>query len=277
MKTSAKITKKRPFSPASNPEEGPDRSLNADQQEKHQKNMHDAALIAELMRYKAEKAKKEQNQQTLFKAIGLCLSLVLVLMAFESRFYESSDNKDLFNKDIVIDKIMDVPVTEQPPPPQPMIQQPQIVEVANEEDIVEEIIFTLDIQVTEETKITAPVITDFGIKPEEEKPDEIFTIVENQPEPKGGYSAFYDFISNNLKYPQRAIISGIEGKVFVQFVVEKDGSLTDIQVIRGIGFGCDEEAVRVISNAPKWIPGRQRGRPVRVKMILPIHFKFVQR
>jgi periplasmic protein TonB len=277
MKTSAKITKKRPFSPANNPEEGTGRSPSADQQEQHHKNMHDAALIAELMRYKAEKAKKEQNQQSLFKAIGLCLSLVLVLMAFESRFYESSDNKDLSSKDAVIDKIMDVPVTEQPPPPQPMVQQPQIVEVANEEEIVEEIIFTLDIQVTEETKITAPVVTDFGIKPEEEKPDEIFTIVENQPEPNGGYSAFYDFISNNLKYPQRAIISGIEGKVFVQFVVEKDGSLTDIQVIRGIGFGCDEEAVRVLSNAPKWIPGKQRGRPVRVKMILPIHFKFVQR
>jgi periplasmic protein TonB len=277
MKTSAKTTKKRPFSPASNPEEGTDRSLNADQQEKHHQNLHDAALIDELIRYKAEKIKKEQNLQSLFKAIGLCLSLVMVLVAFESKFYESSDNNDLSHKDMMIDNMMDIPVTEQPPPPQPVIQQPQIVEVANEEEIVEEIIFTLDIQVTEETKVSAPVISDMGIQPEEEKPDEIFTIVENQPEPYGGYKTFYDFISNNLKYPQRAISSGIEGKVYVQFVVEKDGSLTDIQVLRGIGFGCDEEAVRVLSDAPKWISGKQRGKPVRVKMILPIHFKFIQR
>jgi protein TonB len=85
------------------------------------------------------------------------------------------------------------------------------------------------------------------------------------------------YVSENLKYPVKASRMDIQGRVFVQFVVEKDGSLTDIQVVKGIGAGCDEEAVRVIKNAPRWEPGKQRGRPVRVKMILPIVFKLYER
>jgi periplasmic protein TonB len=274
MKTSATKTKKGTFSPVENPEES---SINADQQHEQHQNLHTAAIINELIHSKAEKVKRESSQQMLFRAIGLCLSIMFVLLAFESKFYDKAGEDELTGKSLVVDNILDIPVTEQPPPPQPVVQQPQIIEVANEEEIVDEIIFTLDIEVTEETKISAPVNVDMGIKPEEEKTEEIFTIVENQPEPNGGYKAFYDYISNNLKYPRAAIHAGMEGKVFVQFVVEKDGSLTDFQVIRGIGFGCDEEAVRVLSSAPKWIPGKQRGRPVRVRMILPIHFKFVQR
>ena len=103
--------------------------------------------------------------------------------------------------------------------------------------------------------------------------DEIFTIVEDQPTPPGGMSAFYKYVATSLRYPAQARRMGIEGKVFVQFVVGKDGTLTDVQAIKGIGAGCDEEAVRVISRAKKWSPGKQRGRPVRVRMILPITFK----
>ena len=85
--------------------------------------------------------------------------------------------------------------------------------------------------------------------------------------------AFYKYISTNLRYPDQARKMGVEGKVFVQFIVDKDGSITDVQAIKGIGEGCDEEAVRVIEGSNKWIPGKQRGRPVKVKMILPITFK----
>ena len=86
-------------------------------------------------------------------------------------------------------------------------------------------------------------------------------------------SAFYKYVATTLRYPAQARRMGIEGKVFVQFVVDKDGSLTDVQAIKGIGAGCDEEAVRVISKAKKWKPGKQRGRAVKVRMILPITFK----
>ena len=108
---------------------------------------------------------------------------------------------------------------------------------------------------------------------EEEEVEEIFTIVEDQPTPDGGMAAFYQFVQKNLKYPAQARRMGIEGKVFVQFVVDKNGTLTEVQAVKGIGAGCDEEAVRVIEGAPKWKPGKQRGRSVKVRMILPITFK----
>jgi TonB family protein len=102
---------------------------------------------------------------------------------------------------------------------------------------------------------------------------EIFTIVEDQPAPYSGMGEFYQYVQANLKYPAQARRMGIEGKVFVQFVVAKDGSLTDVKAVKGIGAGCDAEAVRVISSSPKWKPGIQRNRAVNVRMILPITFK----
>ena len=80
---------------------------------------------------------------------------------------------------------------------------------------------------------------------------------------------------NNIKYPEVARTSGITGTVYVQFVVEKDGSISDVKVVRGIGGGCDEEAVRVVKSMPRWKPGKQRGQPVRVYFTLPIEFKLM--
>ena len=103
--------------------------------------------------------------------------------------------------------------------------------------------------------------------------DEVFMVVEDQPTPEGGMGAFYEYIAENMKYPTEARQKGIEGKVFVQFVVDKDGSLTDVKALKGIGGGCDEEAVRVIEEAPVWNPGQQRGKSVRVRMVMPITFR----
>ena len=106
------------------------------------------------------------------------------------------------------------------------------------------------------------------------KPDsKIFTIVENQPVPKGGMSKYYEYVQSNLKYPSIAKQMGLEGKVFVQFVVDPNGKITNVQAVKGIGGGCDEEAVRVIKESPIWEPGTQRGTAVNVRMILPITFK----
>jgi protein TonB len=113
--------------------------------------------------------------------------------------------------------------------------------------------------------------------PEEEKAEEIFTIVEQSPEPKMGMSAFLAYLYENVKYPEKALRLEVQGKVFVQFVVNADGTLTDFEVIRGIGAGCDEEALRVLKAAEPWNPGKQRGKPVRVRMILPIHFVYKDR
>ncbi len=83
---------------------------------------------------------------------------------------------------------------------------------------------------------------------------------------------FYQHIAQNLKYPEEAVEAKVEGKVYVQFIVSKDGSLRDVLAIKGIGNGCDEEAVRVIAMAENWNPGLQRGRPVDVRMVVPITF-----
>ena len=89
----------------------------------------------------------------------------------------------------------------------------------------------------------------------------------------GGMETFYEYIQKNLKYPEQARKLGIEGKVFVEIIVGPDGKLTHVKAVKGIGGGCDEEAVRVISNSSKWQPGLQDGKAVNVKMILPITFK----
>jgi len=102
---------------------------------------------------------------------------------------------------------------------------------------------------------------------------ELFTVVEDMPEYVGGMNAFYQYIASEIEYPSEARQTGIQGKVFVQFVVEKDGSITDVQVIKGIGGGCDDEAVRVVENSSAFKPGKQRGKPVRVRMVMPITFQ----
>ncbi len=206
----------------------------------------------------------------LFLNIGLVVSLVLVITAFEWKYYDDGSLVDLGQVDDEFEDIMDIPPTEQPPPPPPAIQQPEIIEVPDEEEIEDEIEIDLDIEVTEETAIEEVV---FEEAPEEEVADEIFTVVEQQPIPDGGMAAFYKYVGKHLKYPAQARRMGIEGRVFVQFVVDKDGSITSVQSVKGIGAGCDEEAVRVIKGAPRWKPGKQRGRPVKVRMILPITFK----
>lgn len=102
--------------------------------------------------------------------------------------------------------------------------------------------------------------------------DPVFTVVEVDAEYVGGEKARLAFLNENLKYPEEARKAGVQGGVYVTFIVEKDGSLTDVKVVNGIGYGCDEEAVRVIKMMPNWIPGKQRGKPVRVQFNLPFRF-----
>lgn len=104
--------------------------------------------------------------------------------------------------------------------------------------------------------------------------DEVFTAVEEQPTFQGGGNdAFMEYITKNIRYPEEAKQKDIQGRVYVQFVIEKDGTITNVVIVKGIGGGVDEEAKRVVESSPKWTPGKQRGNPVRVRMILPIEFR----
>ena len=96
--------------------------------------------------------------------------------------------------------------------------------------------------------------------------------IENYPEFPGGHSAFIKFLSRNLKYPANAVERGIEGKVLISFIIEKNGRLSNIKILRGIGYGCDEEAIRVLEKSPEWKPGIQNKQKVRVAYTLPINF-----
>lgn len=205
-----------------------------------------------------------------FLSIGLLVTMALVVTAFEWKQYEEN-LVDLQGKNMnTFEEVMEVPPTEQPPPPPPQVQQPQVVEVPDEEEIKEDIKVNLDVEVTDQTKIEEIVVQ--AAEPEEES-DQIFTIVEESATPKGGMAAFYKYVSDKIKYPPQARRMGIEGRVFVEFVIGKDGTLTEVRAIKGIGAGCDEEAVRIVQSAPPWNPGKQRGKPVKQRYTLPIIFK----
>lgn len=210
-----------------------------------------------------------QEKSGLFFNIGLVVGLVLVISAFEWKFKESGALADLGMVAASIDELLIIPPTIQPPPPPPRLQHPQVIEIENDELIDEEIDFHLDIEATEETVIEDIVY----VEPEKEETEEVVLFPEQQATPVGGFQAYYAAIGKNLKYPKAAERMGIEGKVFVQFVVDKDGSVTDVQVLKGIGGGCDEEAVRIIKEGPKWNPGKQRGRAVKVRMVIPVVFQ----
>lgn len=216
-------------------------------------------------------AKADLTRKTfLFFNVGLVTSLSLTIFAFTFKTADDASTKHLANQQTLLEEIVDVPVTEQLPPPPPKVELPQIVEVPDDTNIEEEINVDIDMEKVPTEVVNTPAHVEVEI--EEEDPNEVFTIVEEGAGPVGGMSAFNEFLAKNMVYPRQASRMGVEGKVFVQFVVERDGSITNVQAIKGIGAGCDEEAVRVVKLAPKWKPGKQRGKPVRQKMILPINF-----
>jgi len=158
-------------------------------------------------------------------------------------------------------------------------QKPQPVEVPKQTTQIE--IVKDDVEVEDKLDINAEVdqaeeIVEY-VAPEVEEEEiveqEIFMVVEEMPEFPGGIAKLGDYLAKNIKYPQMARESGVQGKVFITFVVEPDGHVSNVKVVRGIGAGCDEEAVRVIKNMPKWKPGKQRGKAVRVSYNVPVNFK----
>jgi protein TonB len=213
-----------------------------------------------------------ESKKFIFTQIGLVIALAVILVAFEWKSYEKTV-QDLGVRQVDNTAEDIIPITEQkikPPPPPPPKQVVKINVV--EDDIEVEDDIDIDVEADENTEVQeyiAPVKVD-----EEESAEEtqIFMVVESMPEFPGGESSLYKYLAENIKYPQMAKESGIQGRVFVTFVVERDGKVTDVRVLRGIGGGCDEEAIRVVKGMPKWTPGKQRGKSVRVQYNLPVKF-----
>ncbi|MDR2907615.1 MAG: energy transducer TonB [Bacteroidales bacterium] len=203
--------------------------------------------------------------------IGLVVTLAGVLVAFEWKSYDAVDMSGL-ERQVQMEEEEIVIQTEQntPPPPPPPPQ-----EVITELEIVADDEVADDIEVSVETdqEEVAEVYIAPVVEAEEEAPEEqIFQVVEENPGYPGGEQARQEYLGNNIKYPAIARESGIAGTIYITFVVERDGSITDVKVVRGIGGGCDEEAIRVVQGMPKWAPGKQRGKAVRVQFMMPIKF-----
>lgn len=189
-------------------------------------------------------------------------------MAFEWKTKGISSTVRLETSSAAFAEVLEVPITNQATPPPPKLSTPTIIEIPDEEEIQEIIDINLDIEISE------PIVENlvFSETPEEEVADEVFNVVEVMPSFPGGSSKFNEFISQNLKYPKKALRANVEGKVIVSFIVEANGNLSDIEVVKGIGYDCDEEAVRVLLTTPDWIPGQQMGRNVKVRVLLPLTF-----
>lgn len=216
-------------------------------------------------------------RQLIFQ-LGLVVAIAVVIALFEFPDYEQQQLVKLQHSEVVFEEMQDIPLTVQAPPPPPKIQQPEIVEVADHEEIEQKIEVDFSMEANEEMIITR---TEEMVLLEEEEAreevvDEIFEIVEEPARPVNGYPAFYAWVAENLKYPRKALDMHVGGRVFIKFVVDKDGTITMAEVVRGIGYGCDEEALRVLNGAPKWQPGKQRGRNVRQQMVIPIVFRMAE-
>lgn len=202
--------------------------------------------------------------------LGLVCSLGLVLVAFEWKAYDQGkilvlkDSSDAWED-------LDIPVTIQtPPPPPPPPVQVEIIQIPDDIEIDKVPDFHMDINVSETDEIKSvelegpPIIDDA---------DEIIDFVEVQASFNGGMDAWYAYLNKNLKYPAQARRMGVEGVVIVRFVVNTDGSVQDIELLRTIGGGCDEVAKTVIENSPNWIPGKMGSQAVRSRMTMPIRFR----
>ena len=220
---------------------------------------------------KSPKANLE-NKKLMFMQIGLIISLIVAWLAFEYKSYDKREiDPSLLRQAEVIEEDL-VEITKQEevkPQPVEMPKQTTQLEIVDDDVEVEDIEINVETDQNEVIEEYVPV----EVEEEEVVEAEVFTIVEQMPSFPGGDAKMYEYLGKNIKYPQIARETGIQGRVFVNFVVEPDGSVSNVKVLRGIGGGCDEEAMRVVKAMPKWSPGKQRGKTVRVSYTLPVVFK----
>ena len=220
---------------------------------------------------KSPKARLEDKKFT-YVLMGLILVLSICYVAFE--WTEKEVTKYEVAEDLAfIDEEIDIQQTTQetpPPPPPPAVQEVEVLNVV-EDDVETE---TIEINTEDDEDVEVVIAPPVEAPVEEEEEETIFMVVESMPEFPGGQQALFKFLAENVKYPVIAQENGIQGRVICQFVVNKDGSIVDVQAVRSSGEpSLDKEAIRVIKSMPKWKPGKQRGKPVRVKYTVPVNFR----
>lgn len=222
---------------------------------------------------KSPKADLDSKRLT-FALIGLVVSLFIVWRVFEIKSYDKRTLENLQRTVEIIEEEMVEITKQEAPKPQAPAPKPQATQIQVVEDDVEvEDEIDINAEVSQEEIIEEYVYEAPEIEEEEIVEAEIFTVVEQMPEFPGGAAEMTRFIQKNIKYPMMARESDIQGRVYINFVVEPDGSVSNVTVMRGIGGGCDEEAVRIVNMMPKWNPGKQRGVAVRCSFTVPIVFR----
>lgn len=237
-------------------------------------------LIFRLSKRENMEIKKNDNvnlekSKGIFLQLGIVIVLALCLIAFEWSSGSREDNPFDTGGDDVIEEEM-IPITEmeeqQPETP------PEIPKVTDIFDIVEDNV-AIDHEVLfedDEADFDDEIqMYDFEVTEEqEEEEEEIFVVVEDMPTFRGGdVNKFREWVQQRIKYPQIAAENGIQGKVFIMFVVEPDGSVSNVTIMRGVDPALDQEAQRVVQTSPKWSPGKQRGAPVRVRFSITVNFQ----
>lgn len=221
----------------------------------------------------AKKNPKQDLQRQSFKffLIGLSISVALTITAFEWRTKKRVPVPPTFDTPIEAALLEVKPTVHEVIPKAPILikqrvsQSKQVTLVTlSETDRSDEVD---DVPVIDDIDFTVP-----GTSIPEETDPVIFIAPELMPAPIGGYKSFYEQLSNSIKYPRQAQRNHTQGKVFVEFIIDQQGYVTNLKIAKGIGDGCDEEAMRVLSKI-RWEPGKQRGKPVKVRMTLPLTFK----
>ena len=221
---------------------------------------------------KSPKANLE-NKRFIFAQLGIIAALLIVLSAFEYKSYDTFTSVTFDPRDHGIE-IEDLPPITKPPEPKkpekPKLIQPKFNEVDNDKKI-DNPIEIVGPEIGKNEAVEPYEIIE--LPPEDPIIDDTPVVVaEKNPEFPGGEEALYRFLYKNLNYPVMARESAVQGTVYIMFVVEKDGSITNIRIGRGIGAGCDEEAIRVIQMMPNWKPASNFKRPVRFSYTLPVKF-----
>lgn len=223
---------------------------------------------------KSPKADLEKGKLTSI-LMGMIVGLAVLFVGFEWSDRDVQVVQSDGVADIIAEEEVEITRPENTPPPPPPPPPPAAAEVLNVvDDNVEladvDIISSEDDQTAKQTQVYTPPAV---VEEEEESAQTIFTVVEKMPEFPGGTSALMSYLAKSIKYPVIAQENGIQGRVSCSFVINKDGTIVDAEVLRGVDPSLDKEALRVINTMPKWTPGQQRGKPVRVKYTVPVTFR----
>ena len=221
---------------------------------------------------KSPKADLEGKRST-WMLIGYVIVLSIFFIAFEWTERDKVIDTSQAIVEVLFEEEM-IPITQieeiKPPPPPETPAAPEVLLVVEDDVQVEETVMASSEDTGQKVEIKyVPVV----IEEEEPEEEQIFEIVEKMPEFPGGNAALMQYLNKNIKYPTIAQENGTQGRVIIQFVVNRDGSVVDPNVVRSVDPYLDKEALRVISAMPKWNPGQQRGKAVRVKYTVPVVFR----